>query len=143
MGVMRERLSEALVVTVGRDSVSKFLPGALKLVENDLQKFEAIVRDNIGKLKSDYWINKAEKDAAALKVADLDGTGSLSETEFMAMMELNSEQNIKLMECLGITMDIGVLSANMEHVCFADLENQMAEYMHKMTTETLPEEGRL
>lgn len=143
MDVMRERLAEALVVTVGRDSVFKFLPGALKLVENDLQKFEATVRDNIRKLKADYLKNKAEKDAAALKVADLDGTGCLSETEFIAMMEPNSEQNIKLMECLGITMDIGVLSANMEHVCFADLEKQMEEYMQKMTTESLPEERRL
>lgn len=52
----------------------------------------------------EYKANKAERDAAAFKVVDTSGDGTMQREEFLDALKFGSEKNGLLMEAIGIQM---------------------------------------
>lgn len=63
-----------------------------------------MMKKMIEKMKEDYLANKAELDAAAFKVVDTNGDGTLQKQEFIAAFEQDSEKNLAFMKALGLSL---------------------------------------
>merc|ERR1712107_9590 len=78
-----------------------------KICEEEFKKTEAAIQSGLEKKKADYEANREERDAAAMKIIDTDGSGCLSLDEFMKMMDIESDTHTELMECLGFSLNPG------------------------------------
>lgn len=75
--------------------------GMREKVEADLEPKVEELRTVIRELVEDYDKNKAELNAAAFKVMDTNGDGTLQKTEFLAAMMPGGPKNQEFLEALG------------------------------------------
>lgn len=69
-------------------------------VNETLAESKKMIEDSLG----GYKANKEERDAAAFKLVDTAGNGTLSKDEFLDAMTFGSEKNAKVFEALGIAL---------------------------------------
>lgn len=73
-------------------------------LKKGLEETVAEVKKNVAEASEDYKANKAERDAAAFKVVDTAGDGTLSKAEFLDAFTWGSEKNNKLFQALQLPM---------------------------------------
>jgi len=92
----------------------KHLPAIHKICEDDIKGATSQIAKFTDEKKADYRANKAEKDAAAMVLADTDGNGGLDIEEFMKMMNPEEDVNKRLMETLGLVVDPEQMMASVD-----------------------------
>jgi len=70
-------------------------------IEENIKKAIAIAKEEVQKKEDNYLANKAENDAAAFKVLDRNGDGTIQLQEFLSAFEPETERNVELHLALG------------------------------------------
>eukprot|EP00930_Biecheleria_cincta_P057898 TRINITY_DN43764_c0_g1_i1.p1 TRINITY_DN43764_c0_g1~~TRINITY_DN43764_c0_g1_i1.p1 ORF type:complete len:499 (+),score=136.83 TRINITY_DN43764_c0_g1_i1:112-1608(+) len=102
---MKDDIKKALVETGGEETALRNLPKACRALEEEFEKSEDKLRAALAERDADYHKNKAEKDAAAMLLADVGGDGCLCLDEFLKMMDPAEDVCTQFMETLGIYYD--------------------------------------
>merc|ERR1712046_378637 len=95
---------------MGDMMVAMVPPEQMKEMAEEIKSQMSIQIDMMKKMmeksKEDYLANKAERDAAAFKVVDTSGDGTLQENEFLAAFEPETEKNSAFMKALGFAPEM-------------------------------------
>jgi len=75
------------------------------------QAFMDLCKESLDKATADYEANRAEKNSAAFKLMDLDGSGTIQLSEFLAAMDIFGEKGREFQKALGFDLD----SASLGH----------------------------
>jgi len=69
------------------------------------QVYKDLCKECLDKATADYEANRAEKNSAAFKLMDLDGSGTIQLSEFLAAMDIFSDKGREFQKALGFDLD--------------------------------------
>merc|ERR1719157_372200 len=69
------------------------------------QAYMDLCKESLDKATADYEANRAEKNSAAFKLMDLDGSGTIQLSEFLAAMDIFSDKGREFQKALGFDLD--------------------------------------